>query len=169
MVATMPFHDAIGFDRGLIIGYTTMGAAFLLVFFGIRAYRDNVGDGTVSFGRALAVGSLITLIASACYVATWEVIYYNFMPDYLQQYQAHALEKAKSKGASQAEIERQKAEMENFAQMYRNPAINVAMTFLEPLPVGLGFALISAWILRRKRRESAVGSQVSTAASVGFR
>jgi hypothetical protein len=169
MVATMPFHDAIGFDRGLIIGYTTMVAAFLLVFFGVRAYRDNVAGGAVSFGRALAVGSLITLIASMCYVATWEVIYYNFMPDYLQQYQAHALEKAKSKGASQAEIDKQKAEMDKFAQMYRNPAINMAMTFAEPLPVGLLFALISAGVLRRKRRESVAGSQISTVASVGFR
>jgi len=140
-----------------------MVAAFLLVFFGVRAYRDNVAGGTVSFGRALAVGSLIALVASTCYVATWEVIYYNFMPDYLQQYQAHALEKAKSKGASQAEIEKQKAEMDKFARMYRNPAINVAMTFAEPLPVGLLFALISAVVLRLKRRETVIRAQVSTA------
>jgi Protein of unknown function (DUF4199) len=169
MVVAMRFHDAIGFDRGVIIGYTTMVAAFLLVFFGVRAYRDNVGGGTVSFGRALAVGSLIALIASMCYVATWEVIYYNFMPDYLQKYQAHALEKAKSNGASQAEIDKQMAEMKKFEQMYQNPAVNMAMTFVEPLPVGLAFALLSAVLLRLKRRETAAGSQISTAGSVGFR
>jgi hypothetical protein len=34
--------------------------------------------------------------------------------------------------------------------MYRNPAINVAFTFIEPLPVGLIMTLISAATLRKK-------------------
>jgi hypothetical protein len=140
-----------------------MVAAFLLIYFGVRSYRDNVAGGTVSFGRALAVGSLIALIASSCYVATWEVLYFNFMPDFLQKYQAHALDKARSSGASQAEIDKQIAEMQKMAQMYKNPAINAAMTFVEPLPVGLGFALLSAGLLRRKRREALISAQVSTA------
>jgi hypothetical protein len=163
MLVTMPFHDAIGFDRGMIIGYTTMVAAFLLIFFGVRSYRDNVAGGTVSFGRALAVGSLIALIASSCYVATWEVLYFNFMHDYLPKYQAHVVEKARSKGASQAEIDKQLAEMQKFERMYQNPAINAAMTFVEPLPVGLAFALLSAGVLRRRRRESVGSPQVSVA------
>ena len=54
---TLPFHDAIGFDRALILGYTSMVLAFLLIFFGVRSYRDNIGGGRVGFGRALAVGS----------------------------------------------------------------------------------------------------------------
>ena len=73
MLATIPFMDRIGFDKGEIIGYTTMVLAFLMVFFGIRSYRDTVLDGTIGFGRAFQVGILITLIASVCYVATWQV------------------------------------------------------------------------------------------------
>ena len=52
MLATLPFLDRIGFDRGEIIGYTSMVVAFLLIFFGVRSYRDNVAGGTVGFGRA---------------------------------------------------------------------------------------------------------------------
>jgi hypothetical protein len=37
------------------------------------------------------------------------------------------------------------------------------MTFVEPLPVGLLFALISAGVLRLKRRETVIRAQVSTA------
>ena len=75
MAITMVFHDQIGFDnKGLILGYTTMVLAFLLVFFGIKAYRDNVGGGVVKFGKAFQVGLFIVLISSACYVATWQVI-----------------------------------------------------------------------------------------------
>ena len=43
----------------MVIGYTTMVIAFLLIFFGVRSYRDNVAGGTVRFGRAFAVGALI--------------------------------------------------------------------------------------------------------------
>jgi len=154
MLLTLPFMDRIGYDRGMVIGYTTMVVAFLLVFFGVRSYRDDVAGGSVGFGRALAVGSLIAVIASVCYVATWEVIFFNFAPDFLEKMQAHMLEKAVASGESPAAIQAQVAEMQRFAEMYRNPFINAAITFIEPLPVGLVFALVSAGILSRKRRTS---------------
>jgi hypothetical protein len=37
-----------------------------------------------------------------------------------------------------------KAEMDKFAVMYGNPVVNAALTFVEPLPVGLVFALVSS-------------------------
>jgi len=42
MVLALVFKDAIGFDRGEIVGYTSMVVAFLFIYFGVRAYRDNV-------------------------------------------------------------------------------------------------------------------------------
>jgi len=36
-----------------------------MVFFGIRSYRDNVGGGTITFGKAFTVGILITLLSCA--------------------------------------------------------------------------------------------------------
>ena len=157
MLITLPFHDAIGFDRSLVLGYTSMVLAFLLVFFGVRSYRDNVAGGTVSFGRALAVGALIAAIGSLCYVATWEVAFFTFAPDYLTKYQAHELDKARAAGASEEAISLKKAEMDKFAVMYRNPAINAALTFVEPLPVGLIFALVSAGVLSRRKKSPAGG------------
>jgi hypothetical protein len=66
MLVVLPFQDAIGFDRGAIIGYTTMVLAFLLIFFGVRSYRDNVGGGAVSFGaRSPSAGSYSSLPAFA--------------------------------------------------------------------------------------------------------
>ena len=152
MLITLPFHDAIGFDRSLIVGYTSMVLAFLLIFFGVRSYRDTVAGGTISFGRAFGAGALIAVVASLCYVATWEVVYFNFQPDYLVKYQAHVLEKERAAGKSDADILAKKAELDVFAKMYRNPAINAAYTFAEPMPVGLVIALVSAGVLSRKRR-----------------
>ena len=42
--------------------------------------------------------------------------------------------------------------MEEFRVLYEKPLANIAFTFLEPLPVGLLFTLISAGVLSRKRR-----------------
>lgn len=162
MLVTLPFAESIGFDRGEVIGYTAMVAAFLMIFFGIRSYRDNVAGGSVRFGRAFAVGALIALVASVCYVITWEVIYFKLAPDFGAKYQAHLLEKARKDGESEESIARKKAEMDRFAELYSNPAINAAITFIEPLPVGLVVALVSAGVLSRRSRRQARSAVVQS-------
>jgi hypothetical protein len=157
MLATFPFHDQIGYETAMVIGYTTMILSFLFVFFGVRSYRDNVGGGLVTFGRAFKVGAAIALIASSCYVATWEVLFYTVYPDYIEKYQAHEIDKARASGATQAEIDKQLAEGAKFAKLYKNPVVSTAITFVEPLPVGLVIALVSAGILRRRRRGAESG------------
>ena len=164
MAATLPFHDEIGWTRGLIIGYTTMVLSFLLIYFGIRSYRDNVGGGTVRFGRAFAVGALIAIVASVCYVATWEVIYFNFIPDFMEKYSARSIEEVQKSGASPEVIEKKTAEIKRQTELYKNPFINMAMTFIEPLPVGLLIAIVSAGLLSRRKRGGAL-SMSSTVAS----
>lgn len=152
MLATVPFVDQIGFDRTAVIGYTSMVLAFLLIFFGVRSYRDNVAGGTVSFGRALKVGALIAAVASGWYVATWQVVYRTITPDFMEKYQAHSLEKARADGESEAQLAKRRADMEKFGEWYKNPVFNVAMTFLEPLPVALVMALVTAGVLSRRRK-----------------
>jgi hypothetical protein len=152
MALTIPFHDAVGLDAAEVIGYTSIVAASLLIFFGVRSYRDNIAGGSVRFGRAFAVGALIALVASLLYVATWEVIYFSSGSDFVARYQAHEIEKSRASGASQAEIDKKIAEMQRFAELYKNPAINAAITLIEPLPIGLVIALIAAGILSRRRR-----------------
>lgn len=154
MFLTLPFQDQIGFDKGAIIGYTTMVLAFLMVFFGVRSYRDNVAGGSVTFGRAFKVGLLITAVTTVCYVATWEVIYYRLAPDFSDKYAAYAVEKARASGASEAEIAATTRQMAEFKKMYRNPLVNIALTLLEPLPLGLVFTLVTAGIVSRRRRVS---------------
>ena len=152
MLATVSFADRIGFDRGVIVGYTTMVLAFLLVFFGIRSYRENVGGGQISFGKALTVGLLIMLIACVMYVVTWAFEYRTFFPDFMDKYAAHVIEKARAEGAAPEELTRQTEELKSFKEMYGNPFYFVAFTILEPLPVGLVMTLISAAILRKRHK-----------------
>jgi hypothetical protein len=150
MVATVPFADRIGFDKGAVIGYTAIVLSFLLVFFGIRSYRDNAGNGQITFAKGFAVGMSITLISCICYVVTWEVLYFNFLPGFMDKYGAHVIEKAKASGASPAAIQAQLQQVKKYKEMYDNPLLNAAMTFIEPFPIGLVITLISAAVLRRK-------------------
>ena len=159
MVGLLPFIDEIGFDKGMIVGYTTIVLSFLLVVFGIRSYRDNVGQGKISFGRAFTVGILITLISCACYVIAWEIIYFKFMPDFGEKFTAHAIEQVRASGASQQVVEAKIQEMKEFKAMYDNPLFNAAITFLEPFPIGLLITLISAFIFSRKRNGAAVRNE----------
>jgi hypothetical protein len=157
MVLTLPLHDRIDNETGMVIGYTTMVAASIAIYFGVRRYRDEIAGGSVSFGRAFLVGAAIACVSSACYTATWEVIYYNFKSDYLTTYQARELEKERARGATPAELAKKQAEFAAFAKLYANPVVNSAFTFLEPLPVGLLVALVSAGMLRRRRSGAADG------------
>jgi hypothetical protein len=151
MFLTLPFikSGAINNKNGEIIGYTAIFLSFLLVFFGIRSYRENAG-GTISFGRATAVGLLITLISCVFYVASWEIIYFKLMPDFGDKYAARTIDAMREKGASGAAIAAKKKEMEKMKAMYNNPLINAAVTFIEPFPVGLIVTLVSAAILRKR-------------------
>ena len=150
MLATAPFADRIGFAKGEILGYAVIVVAALMIFFGIRSYRENVSAGRLTFGRGLAVGVLIALISSLCYVATWEVVYHNFMPDFADKYAANLVEKARASGATPEKIQKATQDAEQFKQMYKNPAFNIGITFLEIFPVGVVATLLSAAILRRK-------------------
>jgi hypothetical protein len=150
MAATVPFAHSIGFNKALIVGYTTIVLSFLLVYFGIRSYRDNIGNGQITFTKAFVVGISITLISCVFYVVTWEVIYFNFLPGFMDSYGAHAIEKLKASGASPETIQAQLQQLKKSKELYQNPFFNAAMTFIEPFPVGLVITLISAAVLRKK-------------------
>jgi len=147
LVAQVPYMD--GGSHSLLVGYAAIVLSALLIFFGVRSYRENVGNGKISFGRGFAVGILIALLSAAGYVAAWEVVYYSSpgIADHVFDQQVEAL---KAKGAPQAEIDAAVAETESFKKLYSNPLVNIAFTFIEPFPVGVLMTLLSAAILRKK-------------------
>ena len=159
---TMPLclSGHVNFDHMEVVGYSIMVLAFLFVFFGVKSYRDSVGAGAISFGKAFWVGLLITLITCAMYVIAWEIAYHNFFPDFLDRYSAHVLARMRATGATEAAIREKTAEMARMAKLYANPLFNVGITFMEVFPVGLIVTLVSAAILRRKPGQPAPAAAV---------
>ena len=153
-LATIPFADKIAASGGEYLGYTIMVLSFLLVFFGIRSYRDVKGEGQITFTRGFLIGIAITVISSVCYVVTWELLYFNSSSIHLfmEKYSQHMVDKVKASGASAASMQEQLQRIQRFKELYENPFFNSLFTFIEPFPVGLIITLISAAILRRKRK-----------------
>jgi hypothetical protein len=83
---------------------------------------------------------------------TWEILYFKFLPDFMDKYGAHIVEQLKASGATPAAIPAQLQQMKKYKEMYDNPFFNALFTFIEPFPVGLVITLISAAVLRRKPR-----------------
>jgi Protein of unknown function (DUF4199) len=150
MGGSLLLADKIGSVHSMVLGYTIMVASFLLIYFGIRSYRDNTLSGQISFGRAFTCGILITLITTICYVVMWEILYFNFMPHFMDSYFAAQINKVQTAGLDSATTAAQVAAIRHSQQLYQNPLVNAAYTFIEPLPVGLVITVISAAVLRRR-------------------
>src|SRR3984957_9356433 len=113
MDSSLLLADKIGSSHSMILGYTIMVASFLLVYFGIRSYRDNNLAGQISFGRAFACGILITLITIVCYVVTWEILYFNFIPHFMDSYFAAQIHRVQTAGLDPATTAARVAEIQH--------------------------------------------------------
>ena len=152
MVLSLPFHDQLGSGAGMAVGYASMVLASLMIYFGVRQFRDTERGGEIRFGEALKVGLLISLIAVACYVVAWEIAFTNFVPDFGERYMAEMLERARQAGATAEQLATQEAEQLKFWEMYKNNTLaRMGFTALEPLPVVVVFSLASAGLLRQRK------------------
>ncbi len=150
MGITVPLEHRMGARWSMAVGYTTMVLSFLIVFVGVKQYRDTECGGSISFGRALAAGVLMMLISCFCYVAMWEVLSATAEKNFAHAYADGMIKRAKSSGLGGAALEAKIAEAHKFETMYANPLHRMSMTLLEPLPVGMVMALVTAGMLRRK-------------------
>jgi hypothetical protein len=153
MAVAVPYEHRIGASWGLVVGYTSMVLSFLIIFVGVKHYRDTDCGGSISFGRALAAGALMMLISCACYVAMWEVLVATVEKSFAHDYTASLIQRAQDSGLQGAALEAKIAEARKFEVMYSNPLYRMSMTLLEPLPVDIVLALVTAGILRRKRED----------------
>ncbi|QMV18188.1 DUF4199 family protein [Granulicella sp. 5B5] len=159
MLAMLPFFKYFEHgNMGMVVGYTDIVLVALLIFFGIRSYRDNQAGGVITFGRGFAIGLGISLISCVLYVAAWEIVYFNFMHGSMDNYFARLVEKAQSSGGTAEAIQAKVASIRHSQQLYENPLVNSLYTFIEPFPVDLLITVISAAVLRRKTRAGSVAA-----------
>jgi len=84
------------------------------------------------------------------------VDFYVFIPDFMDKYADHMIKLARESGVSPADLNKKVAEINNMKEMYKNPVMVVLWTYLEIVPVGIIISLLTALLLKRKRRPAAV-------------
>lgn len=132
-------------EVSMFFGFAGMLLAFIFVVLGIKQQRDT-NNGFISLGKAFLTGFWITLIISTIYVVVWLIIFYNFFPNFAEHYTDMAIAKA-----SPDEVAQVTEEMNSFKEMYKNPIMVILLTYMEILPLGIVFSLISALILKKKQ------------------
>ena len=131
-------------EVSMMIGFAGMLLSFFFVVKGIKQQRE-ANNGIISFGKAFLTGFWIVLVISTIYVLVWLVILYNFFPNFMEHYANMAIEKA-----SPNEVAKVSEEMNSYKEMYKNPIMVILLTYMEILPLGIVFSLVSALILKRK-------------------
>jgi hypothetical protein len=104
------------------------------------------------------VGILISLISAVCYAACWEIYYPSVGQEFMEKYTTYHLDKMRSEGASETDIEKARTEGLQFMEMYKNFFVRFAFSLMEIVPVGIVVTLISAALLRRKELLPAEGT-----------
>jgi hypothetical protein len=134
-----------------LTGYLIMLLALSLVFLGVKRLRDRELGGVIRFVPALLAGLGISAVASVIYVIGWEITLAITDFAFIDSYSNAAVEAARAKGASAAEVEAVATQMAEFRQQYENPLFRLPVTFIEIFPVGLLVSLITAALLRNSR------------------
>lgn len=150
MIATVPFIHSVRYETADVLGYTSIVLAALLVFFGIRSFRENAAGGRLTFGQGMAVGVLITLVSAACYVAAFQLVYFRFVPDFGEKFAACMVERARAAGSTPQELDAVAKQAETLKGLYDKPAANAALSFAMSFPIGLAATAVSAAILRKR-------------------
>ena len=131
-----------------IIGYSSIVVSLVFVFFGIKNYRDKENHGSISFGKALGIGMLITLFAALGF-AIIDFIYTAYInPDFLNQFVNHSIENLE-KTYSGAELATKTAELKNSMEGMTSSILALIM-FATVLLIGFVVSLISSFILNKK-------------------
>ena len=137
-------------DANLYKGYASMAVAFSLIFFAVKRFRDDEGSKGLTFGKAFLLGLGVAFITSTLYVTTWMFIYQLYMPDFMAQFAAKAIEKAKAAHMSAKELKAKIDEMNGYVEMYKNPVMVFLFTYMEIMPLGIVLSVIAALIFKRK-------------------
>lgn len=147
------FMSDLSMQMQEILGYLSMFIALLFVFFGIRSYRDKEAGGYISFGRALGLGILISLIPATVF-GIFDVIYIKYInPDFFEQYYQATISEL-GKTLSGEALQAKMAEMQQMKEMASGALFNFLLMFVTVLLLGFIISLISALALRRNPKSN---------------
>lgn len=139
-------QTSMTYGQAEVVGYLSIVLALVSIYFAVRKYREEVGGGFISFGKAFQIGSLTALIPSAfMFVST--VIFYLSYGDEFKEWAFAQMEKSTPPEKLAEMMEQYQANQ----ALYDNPYFQGFIMFLTVMVIGLIISLITAYILQKKR------------------
>ncbi len=136
---------------GQVFGYLVMLVALILIFVGVKRYRDQKLGGVIKFGPALGLGLAITFVASVFHVIGWEISLAATDYAFMETYPASLIAAKEKAGLTGEELQKFIEQVEQSIAQYRNPLFRMPLTLIEIFPVGALVALVSAALLRNPK------------------
>jgi len=149
MVLGLISHAFLGtspdnYGIGEIVGYSSIILSLVIVYFGIRQYRNDHLQGDITFWQALKVGLLISLFPAIAF-GIYNVIYVEFIdPEFMDKYYNHQLAQMQA-SMSKQEFQVAKADMESQKDMFMNPTVQFFIMFLTVWLIGLVISTVSSF------------------------
>ncbi len=137
----------LGMNQGVSwIGYLIMGA---IIYLGHKAFKEE-GDGYMSYGQGLGIGTLISFISSIISSAFFFVYISYINQGYVQKILDMTREKMEEQGNSDTQVD-QAMEM---TEKFMSPGMMVAFGVLGTVFFGFIISLIVSAITQNKQPES---------------
>ncbi|NRD18832.1 DUF4199 domain-containing protein [Winogradskyella eckloniae] len=79
-----------------VLGYVSIFLSLSFIYFGIKHYRDHVNNGSISLGKAILIGILISLLVGLG-IAIADFIYTKFInPTFFSKYEQQLIDQGKT-------------------------------------------------------------------------
>jgi hypothetical protein len=150
LVTFLVFRNNENWELQEIIGYVSIVLSLLLVYFGIRQWRDQYNGGRLSFGKGFTIGTLITLFPSVAFgLFTW-IEMSVLDPGFSDRYYNHYVEQVK-KTTPPEKLQAVLTQMQGQKEMFSSPLAQFFLMFLTVFIIGIIITVISSLILRRNK------------------
>ena len=91
----LAFAKNLSYGTLEILGYISIFISLSFIYFGIKHYRDQVNEGFISFGKAISIGLLISLLVGVG-IGIADFIYTKFLnPNFFDEYAQMLIDKGR--------------------------------------------------------------------------
>ena len=126
--------------------YLNMAILAAVTYIGIKQYRDQVGNGYISFGKGFSTGLVISIVGGAI-SALFTYLYFTVInPGMVTYIRMQQEQKLIERGMSDSEVEK----MAKMMEMWTTPPMMAAFSLLGMIIIGLLISLICAGILKKE-------------------
>lgn len=140
----------LDFNTMAIFGYASMVLSLIFVYFGIKHFRDNINDGKISLGKALAIGLLISLFSAVGFAIVDYIYTTSINPNFAVEYKEYTLAQLNEANLSAEELKTKTEELEASMAMMKSSSFLAFVMFATVMIIGFIISLISGLILQRK-------------------